>query len=297
MKTKTLGLCAGIAAGLGFAASVDAAVLFEESFDSEAAAKVNATNLGQNSIDYVDYSNFSVDGTAFSIGSAQTGMGTNGVLIRSNYDEGVNSGVQFYALEGLASDAAALKSFNGNYIMKWDTWQNMGVPLAATGSTEWSTYGVGRDADTYNGYANASFQGTWGVNLTGGDFNTWDYRIAVDGTVEAEINNESAEATAAFPSNDIVGTPINAWTHWELVVDGDSDNVKLYANGEMLFDITSAVTDGYAYIGYSDRYSSVNSDPVNTWAILDNLKITDIPEPASLALFGLGGLAMLRRRK
>lgn len=32
------------------------------------------------------------------------------------------------------------------------------------------------------------------------------------------------------------------------------------------------------------------------WAYFDNLKVTVIPEPASLALLGLGGLLMLRRR-
>lgn len=42
-------------------------------------------------------------------------------------------------------------------------------------------------------------------------------------------------------------------------------------------------------------YTDMRAD--NTIGTFDNLSITDVPEPTSLALLGLGGLAVLRRRR
>ncbi len=55
---------------------------------------------------------------------------------------------------------------------------------------------------------------------------------------------------------------------------------------------TVATTDIFNNVGF---YTDVRGDG-NTAGDLDNLRIGLVPEPASLALLGLGGLAMLRRR-
>ena len=53
---------------------------------------------------------------------------------------------------------------------------------------------------------------------------------------------------------------------------------------------------GEAALVYSDIFSSVSDAPQFSFGVFDNLVIT-VPEPSSVALLSLGGLAMLCRRK
>ena len=276
---RSLFTTGALIATFALTSAASATVLFEEGFSS--GANVITTQIGQNEISYIDYSNFKVGSTSYKLSEATKGKGTSGVLIRSNVNKKVTSAVQFFA-KGANGNA---KSFSGKYTVSWDVFQNTTVPLPKNGSTEWSTWGVGNnDATKINGYANKRYNGTWGLALTGGDFKTWDYRVCVDDKIAASISNETKIAKKAFPKSKygIEGTPLGAWTHWELAVA--NGKATLSANGVKIFsNISTTSTDGFAYIGYADRYSSVNSAPEATWAILDNFVITDgepIPEPA-----------------
>lgn len=77
------------------------------------------------------------------------------------------------------------------------------------------------------------------------------------------------------------------WVSWNDVVDYSAVDV----------------TAGQTYVGRLQlKYSNEEKNLVNNYPdpqtlFLDNLTFTAIPEPASLGLLGLGGLAMLRRRR
>ena len=60
---------------------------------------------------------------------------------------------------------------------------------------------------------------------------------------------------------------------------------------------SQAITFDGVSSGYLSFYSNLNgSASVPEYGAIDNLVVTAIPEPGSLALLGLGGLVMLRRR-
>ena len=57
---------------------------------------------------------------------------------------------------------------------------------------------------------------------------------------------------------------------------------------------TASITniDGYGWLTDKDNFSAVRH-----WLTFNEFKVDAVPEPASLSLIGLAGLAMLRRRR
>ena len=63
------------------------------------------------------------------------------------------------------------------------------------------------------------------------------------------------------------------------------------------FDFTAI--DGEAYIGKTTGIVLRNVSPVDSWASFANvsIEVTTVPEPATMSLLALGGVALLRRRR
>ena len=95
---------------------------------------------------------------------------------------------------------------------------------------------------------------------------------ASDGDSMHPLYTESVVKTGALMDSQYVSLP--ALNIEDLVLDPGDD---------LLFSIRSR-TNTIGFDGYNVQ-------------LLDNVTITVVPEPATLALLGLGGLALLRRRK
>lgn len=71
------------------------------------------------------------------------------------------------------------------------------------------------------------------------------------------------------------------------------DNVSNTGFQGIALDITNPAFDGDSIT----RISLINEGPANSIADLGFLSINTVPEPGSIALLGMGGLALMRRRR
>ena len=198
------------------------------------------------------------------------------------------------------------------------------------GSTELATLGVGSNNQPFELFLrgsetnNALGLGVFATISTDSDTTgAGDYVLAEKGTTpsnptrlfdgDAAGNTMSGTGFAnifpagtAGPSGDAPQEAVAAfrWTTVELILNGSTVTYKL--NGVEVATATATVsTTGSVGIGLVDPFPGANNsaalgDGSGTIAIVDNLvvSVAVVPEPTTLAAAaGLGGLAMLRRRR
>ena len=114
----------------------------------------------------------------------------------------------------------------------------------------------------------------------------WDYWITFtpDAGYGAQINS--------FDLNDWgAGDHTIDWTIFEDSVGGTVlDSGSFGPGGD-----TTITTSGLSYIGTS--VLELSHTGTRTYLAVDNLNFDQIPEPMTMALLGLGGLALIRRRR
>jgi MYXO-CTERM domain-containing protein len=100
------------------------------------------------------------------------------------------------------------------------------------------------------------------------------------------------------PTGDVV--PFGQWNHYTLELNYDTKQYTGFLNGAAV--VTSPFIDP-GITGFTDApISALASDAASLatatgTAYFDNYSITVVPEPAGLALVGLGSLALIRRRR
>lgn len=304
MKTRQL-LAAALATGF-VATSASAATLFSSDLDTSAGFTV----LGTADTAFTFGYDYSADG----ITSAPNGTGTTGLKLQANITTGTASQI---AVVTNATFNAPL------YTVQVDAWVNANGPFpgGGTGSTEFAGLGVGHDGVT-SGLNGGSFI------FDGEGGSSRDYRMYKDGGEQFAAsgqyatvtnNNSDPDYVAAFPGLVAPASQSQSGTiadgaggfQWMTIV-ATVDTV----NGTVNYTITSAAsgntvdvgtldsnigssfaTSGSAAIIYADLFTSVSDNANLSFGVFDNLVVTQVPEPGSLALLGLGGLAMLRRRR
>lgn len=289
MKYPTLLVALGCA--LGMTLSVQAQVLYTEAFDSEATANVVVERDADTIVRYVDYSSFTVGNETFSIAEAPNKLDgsalTSGVFLQANLEGGAASAINFLPASSPGGDVI---SVSGTYRLTFDCYISVNNPVPE-GGTEQLLWGVGIEPGPLYSRATRtddSLKGMWGWLAGENGYATSDTSI-FNATEEIERKADGAppESTdlwnAAF-STEIDGqvnnVPALAWT--EVTIDVFSDVVRVLFNGELFHEapITEADTTGTPIFGYDDPFGSISAEQDFQWALIDNVVVEQIVEPA-----------------
>ncbi len=311
--------------------SASALPLFEDGLDNTSAFTITPTVAGTNvSAQIVNY------GTGFSVPNplgavvrthieaprTVAGSGaTTGLMMTAN-------DVGFLGGTGVAAGISAVSTatFSGAYQYSFDMYLSIsdGVtePFPEAGSTEQGTAAVGQTNTTstggWSGRATSSGVNTWITNENGfgsADAGLWndgveifrrgDNRTSVESPFTPAYNENLWNTAFVNGTNFGVNqTPANHWVEVDIAVvpqDANTSSVGVHYNGVlMMFAIVpNADVNGAIAFGYTDPFSSINDQPDFMYGLFDNITVSDtvtVPEPASMALLALGGVAMLRRR-
>jgi len=138
-----------------------------------------------------------------------------------------------------------------------------------------STYVLGR---TYTLTLDAFSAGTW--NNAAGSNIVWNLGLAANGTTVAADN---------WGSDGYTGTT----SHALILVDATSNGLTT-----LTLEYTATAADVGKTIGIQ-LLGDVGDDGNGTenYAFMDNVQLQSVPEPSSMALLGLGGLALILRRR
>jgi hypothetical protein len=305
----------------------NAQILYSEAFDS-LAADVTVLQTPDSHVDYVDYSNFGFGNLTFNIpesprmipGSADT----KGIALRVNKGDDNPAAAAVNILAGNSP-----MTFTGDYKVSFDMWMNVPVftrPLTgmlgipANGSTELGSWGVGSSDAVPNARPTRAIpDGTFGWVSNENGFGTEDAAFFANGVELCDLGDTQFNADCwpdgdqSEPFNMSFDAPIspgapnnaagNSWVEVDVIVQGG--NVSLRYNGVEWFNHDSAFTDGNAFFGYGDPFTSITQDDDfadaadGMFALYDNFVIMEVvPEPASglMVLFGLAMVMIGRRR-
>ena len=286
------------------------AALFRDQMNDGSAWSANVGGSGDSQYAF-DY-DYSADG----IPEAPNGEGgdaaTRGVKLEANLV--APTGGEFFTLYPNG------QSFSGDYQLRFDSWSNFAT--AGSGTTEFSGGGIGYDGVTADIASGAQAIAT----NEGGSSNDWRaFKSAPqffipDADMTAGSHNGATPHYADFlPSvaspasqaqgSSVAGSPSFQWITWEFNVVGNDVSILIEKTDGSRLEIVSydktdtadgsagVSTDGNISLFYADFFSSVANTPSLQFGIVDNVIVTEIPEPSSLTLLSLSGLALLRRRR
>jgi hypothetical protein len=308
-KSRSL-LAVGV---MALAAPAAFGALYEENFnvDNTANWTVNDPGITDIGVDfYYDYS---------AIGVPSSGDGdTRGLKMTANNVDGVFGGF---------SVSPTGQSFAGDYTVSFKMWQNYAGPVGpgGSGTTQLSMMGIGTDGNTPVWPGSSPKESVmFAATLDGGSGS--DYRVYSSAFPFSHLSGDAVYSSggginntdpyyAGFGGETAPGDQVTLFPGqtgstdagevsfaWRDVVIDVSGGIATWSIDGLDFASidTSTLTLGGGNIlfGHSDSNGGSSSDPNDSLlnvTLIDNIVVT--PEPASLALLALGGVALLRRRR
>jgi hypothetical protein len=297
-----------------------AAPLYSENFDVDPTANwvVNGGPSDEAADFFFDYSTVGIPSAPNSGGT------TRGVKLQANQSDGVFGGM---------SVSPNGQSFAGDYVLKFDWWENFNgaFPEGGSGSTQLGTFGIGT-AGTSVQWPGGTQDSVW-FGATGDGNSSSDWRAyssaaatsypdaspvyaagAVAGNRNAShayyagfgVVTAPAAQLALYPQqtgSTLVGSAGMEWHAVEIAKVGTTATWKVDGLLIATIDLTTVTLGGgNIFLGHSDTNATSSTDvnDVNLlFTLIDNVVVEQIPEPSSLALFGLAtvGWAAARRRR
>lgn len=316
MKTLLLLSTAALAGQL----SLSAQTLFSDNFDTDSSANwtVNTSSANNAGNAFFDYSSVGIPSAPGSGGT------TIGLKLEANYAGGVFSGV---------SASPTGQSFTGDYVLRFNLWQNYPGPITAggSGSTQVSGGGIGTAGTTAQWAGGAQDSVHFGTTGDGGS--TVDYRayssaagvgyapesgVFAAGT-HASARNSSDPYYAGFGGDSAPQAQLDLFPNqsgttaagaqgftWHDVAIMKLGNMITYTiDGTLIATVdASTVTlgGGNILLNQYDINAGSSADAnvrLLHFGLFDNVRVEVVPEPSTIALgaFGLGALYLLRRRQ
>lgn len=293
-------------------------VLYQQNFDVDDTVNWTTNDSGLSDI----IADYHYDYSAIGVSAAPGGSSTFGLKMTANNSGGVFSGF---------SVSPNGQNFTGSYRVSFNMWQNYvgALPLGGSGTTQLSTYGVGTAGNVavWPGSAGKESIG-FATTLDGGSSS--DFRVyssaastsypsgnavysAPGGAINssnayyAQFGGSAAPAAqlALFPNQTgVTGAGVTGFEWRTVVIDVNDTTATWSIDGLQIAQVgLTGLTlgGGNIFFGHSDTNGGSSTDPNDTLlnvTLIDNIKVTAVPEPSVLGLGLIGAtLTLVRRRR